>query len=75
MTTIDDFLAIVSAELGLPVRHEQVGLPLDSVPGWDSIHLLSLLTILERETGRQIALPAVLQATNLDEIYRAVVAE
>ena len=59
----------------LPPTASIRSLPLESVPGWDSIHLLSLLTILERETGRQIALPAVLQATNLDEIYRAVVAE
>lgn len=73
MTDIDGFLNLVSAELGLPIQREQAELPLESVPGWDSVHLLSLLTVLERETGRQISLPEVLQAKNLDEIYRAAV--
>lgn len=73
MTTIDDFLVLVRDEIGLPVRPEDADLPFDQVPGWDSIHLLSLLTALERQTGRPISLPDVLEATNLREIHHVVV--
>ena len=69
MNTIDDFVALVRDELGLPVTHEDVGRELDQVPGWDSVHLLSLLTLLERATGRAISLPEVLEAPSLNHIY------
>lgn len=67
-------MVLVRDEIGLPVGAEDAALPLDRVPGWDSMHLLTLLTALERETGRSISLPDVLEAGNLQEIYRVAVA-
>lgn len=73
MNTIEDFAALVRDELGLPVETEDLASDLDTVVGWDSVHLLSLCTILERVTGKPISLPAVLEAPNLAGIYAVAV--
>lgn len=75
MNTIDDFLAIVRDELGLPIGADDAARGLDQIPGWDSMHLLWLCTALERETGRAISLPDVLQAPSLAGIYEVAMAE
>ena len=72
MLTIDDFLVLIRDEIGLAVGPEQAELPLDQVAGWDSLHLLSLLSAVERTTGRPISLPDVLEAGSLHEIHEAV---
>jgi acyl carrier protein len=74
VNTIDDFLAILRDDLGLPVTARDVPLTLDQVSGWDSLHLLSLLTLLERRTGRSLPLSSALEATSLEEIYTLAVA-
>lgn len=73
MNTIDDFVNIIRDELGLALSTEDVGRSFDEVPGWDSLHLLSLLTVLERTTGRQISMPDVLEASSLEHIYSLAV--
>ncbi|MFH9674951.1 phosphopantetheine-binding protein [Streptomyces sp. NPDC017405] len=73
MKTIDDFVALIQDELGLPLRREDVHLELDQVTAWDSLHLLSLCTILERETGTSLSLPDVLEARSLERIYALAV--
>lgn len=73
MTTLDDFLVLVRDEIGLPVGPEHADVPLDAVPGWDSMHLLALLTALERRTGRPISLPDVLEAGSLHGIHEVAV--
>lgn len=74
MNTIDDFLAILRDELGLQVSTQHAGLKLDQVADWDSVYLLSLLTILERRTGRSLRLAAMLEAASLAEMYAVAVA-
>jgi acyl carrier protein len=74
MTSIDDFLALLRDEIGLTVTPENFGSTLDEVPGWDSVHLLQLLIVLERETGRQISLPQMLEAQSLRHIFDLTVA-
>jgi acyl carrier protein len=74
MNTIDDFLALISEEIGLPVTARDAGLDLEQIAGWDSVHLLSLVTLLERRTGRSIPFADVLEATNLRDIYSLAVA-
>lgn len=70
MNTIDDFIDLVGEQIGLPVTLADAERPLDQVPGWDSLHLISLLSIMERRTGRPVSLPTVLEAGTLGEIYR-----
>ncbi|MFI0724639.1 acyl carrier protein [Streptomyces sp. NPDC021224] len=74
MNTLDDFVTLLRDELGLDVTKEDVGLPFDRVPGWDSVHMLSLVVILERETSRRIALPDLLEAPSLERVYDLVAA-
>jgi acyl carrier protein len=75
VNSIDDFTALVRDELGLPVTPQNIGLSLDQLPGWDSVHLLTLLTLLERVTGRAISLPALLDAQSLKNIYSLAVTQ
>jgi acyl carrier protein len=69
----EDFLILVHNELGLKVSRDDAGMSLDQVQGWDSVHLLSLLTALENRTGQRIHLPDMLQAGTLVEIYDVAV--
>lgn len=70
--TVEDFVTLVRDELGLPVEAADLDRSLDSVAGWDSVHLLTLCSALERATGRQVSLPAVLEADSLAGVYAAV---
>ncbi|MES9544135.1 MULTISPECIES: acyl carrier protein [unclassified Actinomadura] len=74
MNTIDDLVALVRDELGLPVTVETAGLEFDSLPGWDSVHLLWLLTVLEERTGRSLSMPDLLEAASLESVYALVAA-
>jgi acyl carrier protein len=69
MSTLEDFLTLIHEELGIAVTKEDAGLPLDEVVGWDSVHLLALMTAVERETGRAVSLPDVLEAQSLEGIH------
>jgi acyl carrier protein len=69
MNSIDEFVTVVQDELGLAVTSEDVTVPLDRVGGWDSVHLLTLATVLEQRTGRSLALPDILEADTLERIY------
>jgi acyl carrier protein len=69
METLDDFVALVRDELGLPVTAELARQGLDQVPGWDSVQLLWLVTAVERTTGRKVSLPDALEASSLEGIY------
>lgn len=74
MRTVEDYLALLTDELALPVTAEDLGRPLDAVAAWDSVHLLTLCTVLERETGRPLSLADVLEAPSLEAVYRLAVA-
>ncbi|MEU6467423.1 acyl carrier protein [Streptomyces sp. NPDC046976] len=74
MTSIDDFIAIIRDEIGIPVAVDDVGRHFDQLPGWDSVYLLQLLTVLERETGHRISLPDVLDCPDLKSVYALVTA-
>jgi acyl carrier protein len=69
VTTIDDFIALLRDEMGLAITEQEVGLSLDEVAGWDSVQLLSLLTLLEWRTGRSVAIADVIEAQSLRDIY------
>jgi acyl carrier protein len=73
MNSVDDLVTIVRDEIGLPITPADAGLPLAELIGWDSVHLLALCVILERETAQTISLPAVLEAETLQAIYEVAV--
>jgi acyl carrier protein len=74
VTDVEDFIRLIHAELGLHLTAEDLDTGFDQVPGWDSVHLLTLLVALERETGRRISLPDVLEAPSLAHVYTVAVA-
>ncbi|KJE20159.1 phosphopantetheine-containing protein [Frankia torreyi] len=74
MTTVEEFVALVRDELGLPISADDIESSFDEIPGWDSVHLLWLLSILEQRTGRSVSLPDVLEASSLRGIYALTVA-
>ncbi|MFD5453137.1 acyl carrier protein [Streptomyces sp. NPDC003470] len=73
MRSVDEFVSLVSVELGIPVTRETVGAPFDALPKWDSVHLLSLLVLIERETQRRIAVSDALESTSLLDLYELAV--
>jgi acyl carrier protein len=70
---LEAFLDLVRDELGLQVTTPEAAATFDDLTGWDSVHLLALATVLERETGRRLSLPEVLETTNLTELYQLAV--
>jgi aryl carrier-like protein len=70
MISVDEFVTLLRDELALPVTADDLDRGLDSVEAWDSVHLLALCTVLERETGRSLPFAEVLKAPNLAEVYR-----
>ena len=75
MNNLRDFVAILHDDLGLTIKLEDVGKDLDYIPDWDSVHLLQLMSVLERETGHPIALPDLLGASSLEEMYELAVGD
>lgn len=69
MNSIDDLVTLVRDELGLPLTAADADRKLSDLEGWDSVHLLWLLTALERSTGRRISMPDVLEAGTLADIH------
>ncbi|MFD7451632.1 phosphopantetheine-binding protein [Kitasatospora sp. NPDC059827] len=65
-----ELITVAATELGLPLGPEDAEVDFDDLPGWDSLHLLSLLTALERLSGRRLSLPDLLDARTLAEIHR-----
>lgn len=74
MNGIDEFVTLLRDELGMAVTREDLGKHLDQVADWDSVHLVELLTVLERDSGRSISLPNLMTASSLTEIYELTVA-
>lgn len=74
MTDLDEFTALVRDELGLPLREGDAERNLDELPGWDSMHLLWLIAVIERSFGRSVSLPDLLHASTLRQIHTLAVA-
>jgi acyl carrier protein len=72
VNTADEFVDLLRDELGLTVTAADLEVGFDELPGWDSLHLLWLLTLVERRTGRVVSLPEVLEAANLRDLYALV---
>jgi acyl carrier protein len=67
-----DFVRLLRDEIGLDVAEADLARSLDEVPGWDSVHLLTIITRLEERVRRQLSLPDFLDAPSLAAIYDLV---
>ena len=71
MTDLADpgqYAALLHDEIGLPLTERDLDLGWDEIDGWDSLHLLTLATLLQRETGRSASLAQVLEAGSLNAV-------
>jgi len=69
MNGIDDLITLIRDELGIAVTAGDAGRSLDEIPGWDSVHLLWLVTVVEQRTGRPASFPDLLQARDIEGLY------
>jgi hypothetical protein len=74
MKRFEDFLALVRDELGLAVTAEDAERSLPELPGWESVHLLSLVVVLEGRAGRPLSVADLLDAPDLRSIYQLATA-
>ena len=74
MNSLADLAALIRDQMGIPVTEADMTCSLTQLPGWDSVHLLWLHTVLEHATGRQILMPDLLEAPDLASIYELAVA-
>ncbi len=72
MITQDDFIRIIRDELALPLVGGDLESDLDQVVSWDSMHVLRLVSALEKETGRRIPIGRLLEERSLRGMYERV---
>jgi acyl carrier protein len=73
MITESEFLSLLDLELGLPVGPADLGRDVSEVAGWDSVHLLRLLSVLESRVGRPLPLAELLAVRTLEGIRELAV--
>jgi acyl carrier protein len=73
LDSIEEFVALLRDQLGLDLTVRDAPKPLGEIDGWDSLHVLWILTAVERRTGRPVSLPDLLEAGTLQDVYRAAV--
>jgi hypothetical protein len=72
VNSIGEFVALIRDELGLPLSVADADRELADLPGWESIYLIWLVTILEQRTGRNVSVIDLLEAPNLTYIYALI---
>jgi acyl carrier protein len=66
---LDDLIGLANDELGMGLAPQDATTPLDGLPGWDSMHILRLVSLLEEALGRPLPLADVLAARTLEDIW------
>lgn len=72
---VEEFLALVETELGLPVRPGDVDTDFDDLPRWDSVYLLKLLTAIERVLDHRIPVARLLETRTLGMVHELVTSQ
>ncbi|AUG78817.1 Acyl carrier protein [Kitasatospora sp. MMS16-BH015] len=72
--TTEEFVQLVNEDIGLQVEPTELEADFDALPGWDSLHLLKLVTALEKATGRKVPVGRLLEARSLGQIHRLATA-
>ncbi|MFI0479608.1 phosphopantetheine-binding protein [Actinomadura sp. 9N215] len=72
MLTRAEFVELLQDEMGLEITEQDLPRDFDEVAGWDSVHLLTILLLLEKRSERPLSLPDFLDVGNLESIYRLV---
>jgi acyl carrier protein len=67
--TTQDFVRLLRDELGLDLEEADLDADFDQLPDWDSLHLLKLVTALEKASGRSVPVGRLLEARTLRAIH------
>ncbi|MEU3687410.1 phosphopantetheine-binding protein [Streptomyces narbonensis] len=70
--TKEDFIHLVRDELDLPLGVDDLSADFDHVVSWDSMHMLRLVSAVERETGTRVPVGRLLADRSLAAIYERV---
>lgn len=73
MITQAEFLVLLDDELGLDYTPADLDRDVDELPGWDSVYLWRLLTVLEARTGRPLPFDELLTTRTLDGLRKLAV--
>jgi acyl carrier protein len=68
------FIQLVRDELALPLADTDLEADFDRVVSWDSLHVLRLVTAVEKETGKRVPVGKVLAERSLRGIYNLLAA-
>lgn len=71
--SIDDFLTLVQAEVGLPLGPEDLDTDFDELAAWDSVQLLKLLTALEGNARVRLPVSQLLESRSLRQVHAVLV--
>ncbi|WP_034090046.1 acyl carrier protein [Streptacidiphilus albus] len=74
MITEASFIQLVRDELALPLADTDLEADFDRVVSWDSLHVLRLVTAVEKETGKRVPVGKVLAERSLRGIYNLLAA-
>jgi acyl carrier protein len=67
--TLEEFVVLLREELLLPLTLADAHRDLHELAGWDSMHLLWLVGVLERRAGRVLNVVDLFEARSLEQIY------
>jgi hypothetical protein len=72
LADVAGLVALLNEELDLELTPDQADLPLDALPGWDSMLLLRVLLALEAAAAHPQSLADLLTAGTLRELHQVV---
>jgi acyl carrier protein len=73
LATDEEFVDLLRDATGLELEVTALDADFDTLPAWDSLHLLKVVSALERATGARVPVGRVLEARSLREIRRVAV--
>ncbi|MFF3323710.1 acyl carrier protein [Streptomyces sp. NPDC002889] len=73
MHTVVDLITLANEHLGTDLEPADADRDLAEVACWDSVFLLRLVALLERELGRAVPVAEMLEARSLGDIWTAAV--
>lgn len=65
--TLEDFTFVLQNNLGLAYKEDDLSIPFDDLQGWDSVHLLRLVTFIP-----ELSIAKALTAGSLREVYECL---
>ncbi|MFF9558113.1 acyl carrier protein [Streptomyces albus] len=73
MRTVEELIELANTELGTALRPADAAVELAQLDGWDSVHLLRLVALLETALGRRVPVDRMLEARTLRELWAVAV--